>query len=93
LTEPQKNLTCNRIGELEGKKRDCYSATMFLSWRLKTVLKQMVRTTILILVFLSILLHPNLPGLAQEEPPTGAIYIVQEGDTMWSFAVRFGISI
>lgn len=66
---------------------------MFLSWRLKTVLKQMARTTILILVFLSILLHPNLSGLAQEEPPAGAIYIVQEGDTLWSIAVRFGISI
>ena len=28
---------------------------------------------------------------AQEDLPEGAIYIVQEGDTLWDIAQRFGI--
>jgi murein DD-endopeptidase MepM/ murein hydrolase activator NlpD len=29
---------------------------------------------------------------AQEEQPTGPVYIVQEGDTLWDIAQRFGVS-
>jgi murein DD-endopeptidase MepM/ murein hydrolase activator NlpD len=36
-------------------------------------------------------LSPNAPVAAQESG--GPIYIVQEGDTLWSIALRFGVSL
>ncbi len=32
-------------------------------------------------------------GLAQDTLPDGPVYVVQEGDTLWSVAVQFGISL
>ncbi|HSO26593.1 MAG TPA: LysM domain-containing protein, partial [Anaerolineales bacterium] len=30
---------------------------------------------------------------AQDQPPDGPVYIVQEGDSLWDIAVRFGVSM
>lgn len=32
-------------------------------------------------------------GFAQETVPQGPVYVVQEGDTLWSIALQFGISL
>ena len=34
----------------------------------------------------------NIPAHAQENTPEGAVYRVQAGDTLWSIALRFGVS-
>ena len=36
---------------------------------------------------------PASYGYAQEGPPDGPVYIVQEGDTLWDIALRFGIPV
>lgn len=33
------------------------------------------------------------PVLAQEDQPDGPVYIVQEGDSLWQIALRFGVSV
>ncbi len=46
------------------------------------------------LITLVLLLALSLPGkaiYAQEEQPVGPVYIVQEGDTLWDVAQRFGV--
>lgn len=49
---------------------------------------------ILALLLTLALLWPAAPALAQTEtPPSGPIYIVQQGDTLWDIAVRFGVSL
>src|SRR4030042_139109 len=45
---------------------------------------------ILVLILLS-LSHPSQIGMAQET--AGAVYIVQEGDSLWEIAVRFRVSV
>jgi murein DD-endopeptidase MepM/ murein hydrolase activator NlpD len=40
----------------------------------------------------SLLVSPS-QALAQDETPNGAVYIVQDGDTLWSIAVRFGVTL
>ena len=40
-----------------------------------------------------ILLLPARLASAQDEGPVGPVYIVQEGDTLWEIAQRFGVSI
>jgi len=37
-------------------------------------------------------LHP-VDGLAQDSVLDGPVYVVQEGDTLWSIAMRFGVSL
>jgi murein DD-endopeptidase MepM/ murein hydrolase activator NlpD len=37
--------------------------------------------------------YPLNYGFAQEGQPEGPIYIVQEGDTLWDIARRFGVSV
>ncbi|MEW5870129.1 MAG: LysM peptidoglycan-binding domain-containing M23 family metallopeptidase [Chloroflexota bacterium] len=39
------------------------------------------------------LLTPANQGLAQGEEPAGPVYIVQEGDSLWSIALRFRVSV
>ena len=39
-----------------------------------------------------LLAHPSI-GYAQDQQPEGPIYIVQEGDSLWDIAIRFGVSI
>ena len=34
-----------------------------------------------------------VPTLSQEEQPDGPVYIVKEGDSLWSIAVRFGVPL
>lgn len=38
-------------------------------------------------------LLPVAPGVAQEGQPGRPVYIVQEGDSLWSIALRFGVSM
>jgi murein DD-endopeptidase MepM/ murein hydrolase activator NlpD len=51
----------------------------------------MNRTIGLILLF--ILLVVTAPAAAQDEAPSGAVYIVQQGDNLWDIAVRFGVPV
>lgn len=47
-------------------------------------------------LFLTLLITPQI-ALAQETtpppPPSGAVYVVQPGDTLWSIALRFRVSL
>ncbi len=49
------------------------------------------------LIFLSlifiILLYPNLHALAQDQTPTLPVYIVESGDTFYSIALKFGLTV
>jgi murein DD-endopeptidase MepM/ murein hydrolase activator NlpD len=46
------------------------------------------------LVFLLIILFlPNSFAVAQDQQPEGLVYIVQEGDNLWSIALRFGVTV
>lgn len=47
---------------------------------------------LLLLSMLSMVLFLNTPVSAQEEQP-GPIYIVQEGDSLWTIAVKFGVEL
>ena len=36
----------------------------------------------------------SVPGSAQTETPNaGPVYIIQEGDTLWDIAIRFGVTV
>jgi murein DD-endopeptidase MepM/ murein hydrolase activator NlpD len=48
---------------------------------------------LLSLMFLLFMLLPTSPGYARQEKVDGPIYIVQEGDTLWSIAIRFRVSV
>ena len=49
---------------------------------------------LLVLVFLSLLLFsPHARVAAQDETPPRPVYIVQEGDSLWSVAARFRVSL
>jgi murein DD-endopeptidase MepM/ murein hydrolase activator NlpD len=48
--------------------------------------------TTLSLLLLSILIFPSGTGRAQTTPPSGPVYIVQEGDSLWDIAYRFHVS-
>lgn len=47
----------------------------------------------LLVTFFTLLLVFFQPVSAQEPEPEGLVYIVQEGDNLWSIAVRFGVSL
>lgn len=49
--------------------------------------------TLAALVFAISGLFPQASGLAQEVAPTRPVYIVQEGDSLWGIAARFGVSV
>jgi murein DD-endopeptidase MepM/ murein hydrolase activator NlpD len=44
-------------------------------------------------IFILILLMPGSAGFAQETEPTGPVYVVQEGDSLWDIALRFRVSM
>ncbi len=53
-----------------------------------------IRTLLQIILVLVLLLGTNgKVSFAQTPEAEGAVYIVQDGDTLWSIAVRFGISV
>ncbi len=53
-----------------------------------------MRRFLLPLAFLLLWLHPLTPARAQAPtPPTGPIYIVQAGETLWEIALRFRVSL
>ena len=47
---------------------------------------------ITLLTLAALVLIPTAPGTAQETAQ-GPVYIVQEGDTLWSIAIQFGVSV
>ena len=47
---------------------------------------------ITLLTLAALVLIPTAPGTAQETAQ-GPVYIVQEGDTLWSIAIQFGVQI
>ncbi|HZD57184.1 MAG TPA: LysM domain-containing protein, partial [Anaerolineales bacterium] len=51
----------------------------------------LVRVPLFFLIF--ILLWPVHMAIAQDDQPRGPVYIVQEGDTLWAIAQRFGVSV
>ncbi len=46
----------------------------------------------MILLITLALAWPARPAIAQEENPEGPVYIVQEGDTLFDIAQRFGVN-
>jgi murein DD-endopeptidase MepM/ murein hydrolase activator NlpD len=50
-----------------------------------------LRFIVISLVLIIIALLPEAISRAQEEQPSAPVYIVQEGDTIWDIAQRFGI--
>lgn len=44
-------------------------------------------------LLVALLILPNLAATAQQTTSAGPIYIVQPGDTLWTIAVRFGVSM
>jgi murein DD-endopeptidase MepM/ murein hydrolase activator NlpD len=53
----------------------------------------MIKRTVTLLLTL-VLLSSAIPAYAQTPtPPPGPVYIVQEGDSLWAIAARFGISV
>jgi murein DD-endopeptidase MepM/ murein hydrolase activator NlpD len=60
--------------------------------KLETKLSSHVYKLILCLTLLSLLL-PYGSVLAEDDLPTGPVYIVQEGDSLWGVAQRFNVSL
>lgn len=65
-----------------------------MGWILKSKMKFVLKKNLWIsLTLILIGLMPVKLASAQDEGPGGAVYIVQEGDTLWEIAQRFGVSI
>jgi murein DD-endopeptidase MepM/ murein hydrolase activator NlpD len=45
-----------------------------------------------LVIILVLLILPGSVSFAQDQQPDGPVYIVQEGDTLWSIAARFGLT-
>jgi len=56
------------------------------------VMARILLRLITLLTLVALVLIPTAPGTAQETTP-GPVYIVQEGDTLWSIAIQFGVSV
>lgn len=54
---------------------------------------QVIKKLILASVLCVLLVFPAYPGVAQENAPEGAYYIVQPGDSLWNIALRFKVSM
>jgi murein DD-endopeptidase MepM/ murein hydrolase activator NlpD len=52
-----------------------------------------INRAVLILLALWLALLPIGHALAQDNPPDGPVYVVQEGDSLWSIALRFRVSM
>ena len=46
-----------------------------------------------VFITLCIAQRPSGAALTQEKQQDGPVYVVQEGDTLWSIAQRFGVSV
>jgi len=55
--------------------------------------KRFIVLLILILLAPFALLPAPLPAVAQDDPADSPYYLVQEGDTLWEIAARFGVSV
>jgi murein DD-endopeptidase MepM/ murein hydrolase activator NlpD len=51
-----------------------------------------IRTGLLCLFLAGSWISPLGRAVAQDEEPEGPVYVVQEGDTLWGIAQRFGVS-
>lgn len=54
---------------------------------------QIVYVLVLATFFMFSILSPGPRVMAQDQQPDGPVYIVQEGDSLWDIAVRFGVSM
>ena len=58
----------------------------------KTILTGISSSLLFVLLIVTFVLsHGSVH--AQDETPDGPIYIVQEGDSLWTIAIKFGVSI
>jgi len=53
----------------------------------------MKKSSLIFLLVNLLLITINGISFAQEQPENGPVYIVQEGDNLWSIALRFGVSL
>jgi murein DD-endopeptidase MepM/ murein hydrolase activator NlpD len=54
---------------------------------------KMHKKTIVIVIILALNFLPQTASAQTSTPASGPIYVVQEGDTLWGIAVRFGVSV
>jgi murein DD-endopeptidase MepM/ murein hydrolase activator NlpD len=59
---------------------------------MKSFLKKLIKIAISLLLIV-LWISPTGYVFAQDEQPDGPVYIVQEGDTLWDIARRFGVSV
>ena len=59
---------------------------------MKSFLKKLVKIAISLFLIV-VWIYPANYGFAQVGQPEGPVYFVQEGDTLWDIARRFGVSV
>lgn len=52
-----------------------------------------LKIVIFLLALAAVLFHPGIDVGAQDVQPDRPVYIVQEGDSLWAIAARFGVSL
>lgn len=68
--------------------------TRLKSILIKPVINRSILTLSIILLSLTVILFfPAIDAGAQDAQPDRPVYIVQEGDSLWSIATRFGVSL